>query len=187
METKYNIDDEVLIKARIRRIAVREDGSIEYAVQGNSAEYMIYKEKDIIERSIKEYGRITQSVICMEECSELIQAVSKQIRGIGSKENLIEEMADVAICLEMLKDIYDIDDTEIGQQIQYKQDRMEQRMDREEICEMCTEYMPDTQCEYETECKMMETLRKIKDLKEQNMVLQEENNRIKAEITGRQS
>ena len=81
--------------------------------------------------------------------------------------------------------IYDIDDTEIGQQIQYKQDRMEQRMDREEICEMCTEYMPDTQCEYETECKMMETLRKIKDLKEQNMVLQEENNRIKAEITGR--
>lgn len=41
--------------------------------------------KDIIERSIKEYGRITQSVICMEECSELIQAVSKQIRGIGSK------------------------------------------------------------------------------------------------------
>lgn len=50
METKYNIDDEVLIKARIRRIAVREDGSIEYAVQGNSAEYMIYKEKDIIGR-----------------------------------------------------------------------------------------------------------------------------------------
>jgi NTP pyrophosphatase (non-canonical NTP hydrolase) len=143
--------------------------------------------KDIIERSIKEYGRITQSVICMEECSELIQAVSKQIRGIGSKENLVEEMADVTICLEMLKDIYDIDDTEIGQQIQYKQDRMEQRMDREEICEMCIEYMPDTQCEYETECKMMETLRKIKDLKEQNMVLQEENNRIKAEITGRQS
>ena len=86
--------------------------------------------KDIIERSIKEYGRITQSVICMEECSELIQAVSKQIRGIGSKENLVEEMADVTICIEMLKDIYDIDDTEIGQQIQYKQDRMEQRMDR---------------------------------------------------------
>ena len=63
---------------------------------------------------------------------------------------------------------------------------MEQRMDREEICEMCTEYMPETECKYETECKMMETLRKIKDLKEQNMVLQEENNRIKAEITGRQ-
>lgn len=135
--------------------------------------------KDIIERSIKEYGRITQSVICMEECSELIQAVSKQIRGIRSKETLVEEMADVTICLEMLKDIYDIDDTEIGQQIQHKQDRMEQRMDREKICEMCTEHMP------ETECKMMETLRKIKDLKEQNMVLQEENNRIKAEITGR--
>ena len=89
------------------------------------------------------------------------------------------------LLLEMLKDIYDIDDTEIGQQIQHKQDRMEQRMDREEICEMCIEYMPDTQCEYETGCKMIETLRKIKDLKEQNMVLQEENNRIKAEITGR--
>lgn len=50
METKYNIDDEVLIKAKIRRIAVREDGSIEYSVQGNSGEYMIYKEKDIIGR-----------------------------------------------------------------------------------------------------------------------------------------
>lgn len=89
--------------------------------------------KDIIERSIKEYGRITQSVICMEKCSKLIQAISKQIRGMGSKESLIEEMADVTICLEMLKDIYDIDDTEIGQQIQHKQDRMEQRMNREDL------------------------------------------------------
>ena len=149
--------------------------------------------KDIIERSIKEYGRITQSVICMEECSELIQAVSKQIRGIRSKETLVEEMADVTICLEMLKDIDIVCKRRrisyqlfAGQQIQHKQDRMEQRMDREKICEMCTEYMPETECKYETECKMMETLRKIKDLKEQNMVLQEENNRIKAEITGRQ-
>lgn len=37
MITKFNIGDEVYIKATVRRISVNEDGQIEYSVQGNCA------------------------------------------------------------------------------------------------------------------------------------------------------
>lgn len=44
-----------------------------------------------------------QLVVCMEELSELTQAISKEIRGKDDRNNLVEEMADVLICLEILK------------------------------------------------------------------------------------
>lgn len=53
--------------------------------------------------SIEKYGKETQSIVCMEECSELIQAVSKRLRGKpDATDNLAEEMADVIICLYLL-------------------------------------------------------------------------------------
>lgn len=58
-------------------------------------------DKLIVSKSIKHYGEGMQSVVCMEELSELSQAISKEIRGIGDRSNLIEEMADV-IVLDLL-------------------------------------------------------------------------------------
>ena len=37
--------------------------------------------------SIEKYGKETQSIVCMEECSELIQAVSKRLRGKAIQAN----------------------------------------------------------------------------------------------------
>ena len=39
--------------------------------------------------------------MCMEECAELIQAINKKHRG--KAHNLVEEIADVEICLEQMK------------------------------------------------------------------------------------
>lgn len=50
---------------------------------------------------IESYGQDAQMIVAMEECSELIQAISKHLRG--RETNLEEEIADVEIMLEQLK------------------------------------------------------------------------------------
>lgn len=84
--------------------------------------------EEIINKSIKIYGSRTQSIVCMEECSELIQAISKELRGKNDKEHLTEEMADVYICLKMLEKIYGIEQEDIEKWIEKKQKRTAKRM-----------------------------------------------------------
>lgn len=49
----------------------------------------------------------------MEECAELIQAISKAKRGKINRDNMIEEIADVLICIEMLKQMYMISEEKL--------------------------------------------------------------------------
>lgn len=61
--------------------------------------------------SIEYYGVTAQSVVCMEECAELIEAIDdRQRNGLmdWTRAHLIEEMADVLICLWLLEHMYDI-------------------------------------------------------------------------------
>lgn len=88
--------------------------------------------KELIEKIIDKYGIQAQSNIVMEECAELIQAISKCLRSkdivpILVREHLIEEMADVSICLEQLKVMYSIDDYEIESWKMMKEDRLMKR------------------------------------------------------------
>lgn len=79
--------------------------------------------------SIEKYGKETQSIVCMEECSELIQAISKRLRGKpGATDNLAEEMADVTICLSLLEQMYDITDEQLDEWITRKTLRQCERM-----------------------------------------------------------
>ena len=84
-------------------------------------EYSI--DKNIIAKSINHYGEEIQATVCMEECAELIQAISKMKRGIDAKDNLAEEIADVLICIEMLKQLYDVDTSSLNDWIRLKQQR----------------------------------------------------------------
>lgn len=53
--------------------------------------------------TIRINGTAIQSVVCMEELSELIQAISKRLRGdLDLDNNLAEEMADVTISIYQL-------------------------------------------------------------------------------------
>lgn len=90
-------------------------------------------DKSIITKSIKHYGEEIQSTVCMEECAELIQAISKLKRGYDEipadgLKHLIEEIADVLICIEILKQIYNIPDHSIEDWIEWKQKRILKRM-----------------------------------------------------------
>lgn len=88
------------------------------------------KDKQVVWReSIRKYGKEIQSIVCMEECSELIQAVSKCLRGKpGAIDNLAEEMADVTICLYLLKEMYGITDEQLEEWIARKTARQYERM-----------------------------------------------------------
>lgn len=92
---------------------------------------MTQAEKDLYERNIKYHGIEQETTIAMEECSELIQAISKCKRyGCINKyrENLIEEMTDVLIMIDELKMIYQISDIDISDIRQYKMDRQSYRI-----------------------------------------------------------
>lgn len=79
--------------------------------------------------SIEKYGKEIQSIVCMEECSELIQAVSKCLRGKpDATDNLAEEMADVTICPHLLKEMYGITDKQVDTWIARKTFRQFARM-----------------------------------------------------------
>lgn len=88
--------------------------------------------KGVIAESILHYGKNNQSTVCMEECAELIQAISKAKRGKINRDNMIGEIADVLICIEMLKQMYMISDEKINKWIEKKQAREAERMKKNE-------------------------------------------------------
>ena len=80
-----------------------------------------------------------RNMVRMEECAELIQAISKMRRasrhGVVDKEsdvycNLVEEMADVLICIEQLKIEYEITDSRLQVMINKKVKRQEERLSK---------------------------------------------------------
>ena len=88
--------------------------------------------RERIKKIIDKNGIQMQSIIAMEECAELAQAISKcirsgdQIPGIV-KGMLLEEMADVIICLEQLKVMYKVTDAKLNEWIQVKENRLLKR------------------------------------------------------------
>ena len=93
---------------------------------------MIIIDSNVVKKSIEHYGTDLQTTVCMEECAELIQAISKMKRGKDNRDNLIEEMADVMICMEILKQVYGISDNEIQNYVCQKQNRSIERMKSDE-------------------------------------------------------
>lgn len=83
---------------------------------------------DIMAKSYKVNGANADLTIVMEELAELIQQVSKKIRGKSDPFCLLEEIADVYICLEELKIIADIPPATMDAAIIVKLKRVEERV-----------------------------------------------------------
>lgn len=92
------------------------------------------KPNEIINKSIEHYGVEMQLLVCIEELSELIKAITKAERYTNDEtkiDDIAEEIADVLICIEYLKMIYNIDQEEIESWINKKIKRLKERMDSE--------------------------------------------------------
>lgn len=98
-----------------------------------SNSYISLIQKKTLQRAINHYGQYSQSLIAIEELSELQKAIVKQFRK--SCENHItdisEEMADVYIMLEQLKMMYK-NESDIKRFIDYKVMRLEDRIKEDE-------------------------------------------------------
>ena len=65
-------------------------------------------------------GKNYQFTIAMEEMSELIKELSKNIRGENNRNEIAEEGADVFMCLKEMFGCVDIDELEIQQILHQK-------------------------------------------------------------------
>lgn len=81
---------------------------------------------------LKEGGR-TQEIVWIEELGELQHEITKSLRGMRNITHLIEEFADVLICLEQLKIKYNISDDELQEWIDYKYNRNCKRLEQEKV------------------------------------------------------
>lgn len=80
-------------------------------------------DQKIIEAAILHYGMEQESIVCIEECSELQKEITKQLRGQGNRTALVLEMADVLVSIELLKKMYGISDDVVNDAIRIKQRR----------------------------------------------------------------
>ena len=95
----------------------------------------------INQETMDRYGIEMQSLVAMEELSEMQKAISKLVRNPeektkplefkGLRHNLVEEMADVLICMDQLIEYYQIQGIEIQDSIQAKQERQAKRLEEE--------------------------------------------------------
>ena len=84
---------------------------------------------------IRRYGPDAQALVHTEELAELIQAVSK-MRRVRNKhaddteafQNLVEEVADVIVCLTQMQQMYGATDELIQSAVNRKCARMEARL-----------------------------------------------------------
>lgn len=77
----------------------------------------------IIRKSVASQHWKLKCTVATEELAELAQVISKQIRGFNDRMGLLEEMADVYICLEFLKCIFKITPEELQKAVDVKLQR----------------------------------------------------------------
>ena len=103
--------------------------------------FMVEIDARVNDETMDRYGIKMQSLVAMEELAELQKVISKLVRNLeertkplefkGLRNNLIEEMADVLICMDQLIEYYQIQGIEIQDAIQAKQKRQAKRLEEE--------------------------------------------------------
>lgn len=90
------------------------------------------KEYTSFMQAVDEYED-TCTTIAMEECAELIQAISKAKRGKLDRDNLAEEIADVLISIEWISEAYDINSIDVIDWKRKKKERVVARLNSGEF------------------------------------------------------
>ena len=85
---------------------------------------------DLLNQAIEKFGATEQENLAIEECSELIQAISHKHRG--REHNIAEEIADVEIMLDQLRIINDCF-YEVANIKEIKLERLEERLRGETV------------------------------------------------------
>lgn len=81
--------------------------------------------------TINRYGKIAQSIVAIEELSELQKEITKYLRGSGSVDHIAEEVADVEIILEQTKMIHGITDAQLADWKKQKRHKLKMRLEND--------------------------------------------------------
>lgn len=79
----------------------------------SNIKYTKKEKKELIEQALKIMGDTKYLVICMEEISELIEVISDNINNKIDYIHTAEEIVDVKICIEIMKQIFYISDSKL--------------------------------------------------------------------------
>ena len=86
------------------------------------------EKKTLLKKALDTLGEEFQLMLLVEECGELLQAISKAYRGKpGSVDSIQEEIADVQLMLDQVKLIYD--ENEINRIMEQKLIRLKSRLE----------------------------------------------------------
>jgi len=86
-------------------------------------------EDAIYEDALETWGVELQLNMMIEECAELIQAITYLKRG-GDTEQLMEELADVIIMTRQMEKMFGHE--QVGNAVQGKLQRLQRRLEKEE-------------------------------------------------------
>lgn len=79
--------------------------------------------------TIRQNGYKMQTMVAIEEMSELTKELVKFMRGEHNTDAIAEEIADVEIMLRQMKIIYDIKDEDVEKLMVIKLKRLKERME----------------------------------------------------------
>lgn len=91
------------------------------------------KNNNNIKQMINNFGINVSKIVAIEELSELQKELCKDLRGNDKRKEIKEEICDVYICLQMLKDIYNFSEEEIKEEYDRKMTRNINRIKEKEI------------------------------------------------------
>lgn len=88
----------------------------------------IVRKADVLSDAIIFFGKKTQTIVAIEELSELIKELTKTLRGEMNIDHLTEEIADVEIMLLQIKAMYDISFSDLDKHTAQKVERLKERI-----------------------------------------------------------
>ena len=86
-----------------------------------------------LEAIIEYFGENNQKVKAVEELSELIKELTKDINGDGNANNILEELVDCWIMINQLQMIYGFTLYSINELAKYKVNRTMERIEHEKF------------------------------------------------------
>ena len=84
--------------------------------------------KAIYEAALEKWGEQAQTMMAVEEMSELTKEICKMYRGKRDMEALADEIADVTIMMEQMRLLFDVNQL-VQDRIDYKVKRLAQRIE----------------------------------------------------------
>lgn len=85
--------------------------------------------KEVQNAVIAKYGKEHQTFVAIEEMSELMKALTKNMRGEHNRQDIVEELADVYIVLDQVMMMHGIDLDDVVRKMNEKAKRMADRLE----------------------------------------------------------